>query len=442
VTATDGESRIDVASTAATVKCDGKSPAVLMLLNKKSNSKRKKAKKRKAVVKACDKAAMQSVPSLQSPSRHQSAIFAKAIVTSPIPQSCLVEGYQSFLSIIGKKQLKALRDLCFQSSLDLEYGFGERPRAALLQCYESVEKVFRELANSSNTESALGLGQHVRGSGTATKDPPEVDIAQLRRDCYPSLRAAAVAKDDEVVKSFIDCGGLLAIRVLLGPEIGLISSIQSLDSLNHTVPVRLDGKREIEDEIEDEDERNSFWTVTMVALEKCCSTSRRRDRDQLLAVGLHVVLSDLLGVCQVAKEAARKARSTAPLSSSLLFDDFINNRSLDERVKAGVEEAASRSHYLDFERHTKKSRQDEHVTIIDVLLPCILSSLSGILVRDPTNSGGGIEERECWSHLVWYLFAANHLSNLVHGLRMAECSADGIISSGVTLVSSICKYLR
>jgi len=264
------------------------------------------------------------------------------------------------------------------------------------------------------------------------------------------------------IDSFISNGGVILLRVVMGMEIGLLSSIDSflhgMTNDNATLQIRPNQNRQI------------LVLLLFQTIEKCAVNEY--GLKLLVSTGLSVILSDIFLVLQSATELERKlfsAHSVQKQSSSLLFDDV--RGSISNLMSNAVNnEDSSASLYKDFNRHVNMMGHVTKVnaascpTLVACLLPSVLFSLSQVVCVANTESNS--IESEAFSHsincvdsFIWYMFVTNLFGNLVHSVQMIESDAaqkegeeistdlskamrNSIVFQGVALIESVFRFLR
>eukprot|EP01036_Dinobryon_divergens_P032990 gene32990-42685_t len=262
-----------------------------------------------------------------------------------------------------------------------------------------------------------------------------------------SMLEAIVSTDSNTdISKFIDNGGIFILRILLGSEVGLVSTNEtfvrclSLSSdTNTTSSSRL---------------YNSFWITLLHAFERCCCVPS--GVISAITSGMFPLLSDILLAIMAAKEAYRKGKASSSSGSSLFFDD---SSTAGNRKMGAHKNEDSATLYNDFDKHIYGHRSSAaHKNVIDWLVPSVLFSLSQLLVfsGDHLSSAEPAQPNHSlyvtyMDAFVWYLISSNHLGNLVHSLRMIE--SDAVLGDqGVThsihfifcanvFISSCCSYL-
>lgn len=454
-------------------QADNKSAGVFMMLKTKSKSKLKKGKSRKAKTKNVDADTLaladewaQSAKEV-SPNRSpdDAVTGGRSLpVLVAFPADCLEEGYKSMQASLSKKQVRAARDSCSLSTTTGREGDTSKP----VKVDHSQMSMADWIANWKNKEKTSEEASLVKTIFTSVSEifpigTTETTGSMLRifserenghhhrtiSELSSMLEAIVSTESNTDISEFIDNGGIFILRILLGSEVGLVStnetfvrclSLSSYSDTNTTSSSTL---------------YNSFWITLLHAFERCCCVPS--GVISAISSGIFPLLSDILLAIMAAKEAYRKGKVSSSSGSSLFFDDSstAGNRKMGEHKNEDSE-----SLYNDFDKHIYGHRTSAaHKNVMDWLVPSVLFSLSQLLVfsGDHLSSSEPAQPNHSlyvtyMDAFVWYLISSNHIGNLVHSLRMME--SDAVLGDkGVThsshfifcanvFISSCCSYLR
>ena len=457
---------------------DNKSAGVLMLLKPKSKSKMKKGKSRKAKTKniSVDTIAPADDSALPMLSRSTDNVTnggRQLPVLAACPADCLEEGYKSMQASLSKKQLKTARESCsLPATTKVENtngreGDASKPVLAVDHSQMSMTDWIAIWTSKKSASEGISLVETIFtslseifpiGSADSSATGSMLRIFSERENGHhhrtiselTSILEAIVSTEGYAeISEFIDHGGIFILRILLGSEVGLVST-------NETFIRCLSLSSETNGTSDASKLYNSFWITLLHALERCCCVPS--GVIAAITSGIFPLLSDILLAIMAARETYRKGKVSSHSGSSLFFDDTstAGTRKLGER-----RDEDSASLYNDFDKHIYGHRPSvAHKNVIDWLVPSVLFSISQLLIFSGDHLSSVEPAQPNYSHyvtymdaFVWYLISSNHLGNLVHSLRMMESDAglddQGVLSNcshfifcANVFISSCCSYLR
>ena len=461
----------ELTTVAAVTQSDNKSGGVLMLLKSTSKAKMKKGKNRKA--KGRNGNIIPSDELTLSLERSAEALI-KGGESKPVlvafPADCLEEGYRSMQSSLSKKQLKTARESCSLVSegkknvhclerdppQPVVVEHSQMSMADWVSVWSSKNNLFGEV---SKIETVFKSVSEIFPIAT-TQDSASVSMRcifseratgchhRIISDLHSILESIVSTENNAEITEFIDNGGIFILRILLGAEVGLISTIETFV---RCLSLSSDGVGTSESNL-----YSAFWVTLFHAFERCCCIPS--GVISAISSGIFPLLSDILLAVMAAKEAYRKGKASSKSGTSLFFDDntAVDPHKTAERKPTTTREDAA-SLYNDFDKHIYGNRSSAlNKNVMDWLAPSILFSLSQLLIF----SGNQLSCAETaepnylvyMDAFVWYLISANHLGNLVHSLRMIESDTalgrEGVafwshfIFCASLFISSCCSYLR